>query len=483
MNKNNPYVSSVPPRSTGCGTGTAIGNIETFFVASLLSCLLLLLLLLMLPGHARAAAPSGPIDPKACTQGCHLDFAKKATVHKPAERGSTCIKCHQLATPNQHAFKPLPAKRSEICFECHDDMAEAKKVKHKPFSAGNCTKCHDPHQSEHKSLLRLPPAKLCVDCHEDMEASEKHTHKPFKAGNCVKCHDPHQSDHDKQLRKAPEKLCFECHDAEEFQGKTVHGPVAAGKCLDCHHPHQSNNAKQLRKAPPQLCLDCHDRELKDASGSALPATKSLFTNKEVLAHPPFAEGKCTDCHKPHVTDTRRLLAKNYAADFYAPFKPETYALCFSCHEQKAFLAPRTLSDTRFRNGNLNLHYRHVNRDKGRSCGACHTPHGTLQEKLIHPSFAFGKRRLSLKFEKTETGGSCDSVCHGTLKYDRCKPETITLRTTPRQGEDASDETLQGACDAQRQKPKKAAVEGKDSKDGKAAGAATAKDEDKGKAKP
>lgn len=449
---------------------------------------------------AAPPAATESIDTGDCTASCHLEFSKKPVVHKAARRGTSCKNCHKPVEAGRHVFKPMPAVKSELCLDCHDEMEPKGKQLHKPFKAGNCTKCHDPHQSEHAKLLRKPAGRLCLGCHDEQEATKKHLHKPFKAGNCVKCHDPHQSDeakqlkqpvnklclgchddqvanqkhthkpfkagncvkcHDphqadqaKQLKKPLPQLCMGCHDEDEFKGKSVHGPVAEGKCLQCHHPHQSDNARLLQKLPPELCLGCHAKPLKDAQGLSLPPLKRLLEDKEALHHPPFAEGKCVKCHQPHVSAIRRLLARAYPPDFYATYAAEAYALCFECHDKKAFAEPRTLADTRFRNGNLNLHHRHVNREKGRSCGACHTPHGSVQEKLIHPDFVFGRQNLGLKYEKTETGGSCATACHGPIKYDRCKPEIITLRTTPRLGSDAGVEELAGACEKQKQAPRK-----------------------------
>lgn len=451
---------------------------------------------------AASAPPTEAIDTGAsCTASCHLDFGKKAHLHKAAKTGTSCKNCHKPVEPNKHAFKPLPENRSVLCLDCHDEMEATKKQLHKPFKTGNCIKCHDPHQSDEPKLLKKTPQKLCLGCHDEQEPSKKHLHKPFKAGNCTKCHDAHQSDHEKQLKKPVRELCLGCHDEQEpskkhlhkpfktgncakchdahqsdqpkqlkkplpqlcmgcheedeFKGKVVHGPVAEGKCMECHHPHQGENARLLKKPAPELCFSCHASALKDAKGHSLPATKKQFEDKNLLRHPPFAEGKCEKCHQPHVSATRRLLAQPYPADFYATYSAEAYGLCFSCHTKKAFEEPRTLADTRFRNGNLNLHNRHVNREKGRTCGACHAPHGSPQTKLVNQAFRFGNKSLQLIFEKTETGGGCTTACHGPIKYDRCKAEEITMMTTPRQGNDATQDELKLACETELKETEKA----------------------------
>lgn len=363
----------------------------------------LIILVFSLITAAFAQAPSQIDTAASCTDSCHGNFFKKKNIHPAASKGTACVKCHKLAEPGKHAFKPMAANKSELCFTCHDEEDEAK----------------------------------------------KQLHKPVKAGTCTKCHDPHQSDQAKLLKKAPPQLCFGCHDEEEFQGKSVHGPAAEGKCLSCHHPHASENKSLLVKKAPELCFGCHSAQLKDPKGRMLSSIKSQYEDKEAVKHPPFVEGKCSTCHLPHASATRRLLAGAFPDEFYATYSADSYKLCFSCHSSKKFEEARTLTQTGFRNGNLNLHYRHVNRDKGRTCTACHSAHVSRQPRLIHSSFQFGDKVLGIKFEKTETGGNCEAACHAPIKYDRCKPEVITMKTSPKPGNEATPDELKQSCDKDR----------------------------------
>lgn len=410
---------------------------------------LAVLALVLLPGLLLLRAQAqGEIrlDPNAsCTANCHTDFGKKKQVHAVAASGQGCAGlCHQPVEPARHVFKPLPADRKQLCGMCHQQPAKAHQ--HVPAKEGLCTTCHDPHQSEHAHLLKKPAPELCLMCHQG-RIDKAHAHLPVKAGLCTTCHAPHQSDHARLLTQASPQLCFMCHDAQRFRGKVVHGPVAEGKCLGCHAPHAAEHKALLAKTGQELCFTCHAAAVKDRRGQPLPATKALFEDKKATLHPPFASGMCSLCHLPHASQSGRLMAKPYPDGLYAAYAgADTYGVCLTCHAAKAFEEPRTLTDTAFRNGNLNLHHRHVNRDKGRACGACHSPHGATQPKLIHTAFLFGNRNLGLKYEKTDTGGGCETACHGPIKYDRCKPEVITLRTTPRQGKDATAEELSRACE-------------------------------------
>jgi len=358
-------------------------------------------------GQVLAQKKDFPIAPgESCTSStCHTDTAKKKFVHAVAADGGTCILCHQPQDSRRHQFK-FPAEGAALCAQCHGSKSD-KKFVHAPVAAGLCTLCHNPHQSDHAKQLNFPPAALCLTC----------------------------------------------HDQKPFQAAVTHGPVAEGQCIQCHNPHASDQPRQLQAAVPQLCFTCHDKPQKDAKGVFLPPVKAMFEDKELVQHAPFAIGDCLNCHSPHAGPNHRLLVVPYAESFYTSFAKEKYP-CFRCHSvkghsEKAFAEPRTLTDTEFRNGNLNLHYRHVNRVKGRTCRACHHHHASKHPMYIRDSVPFGSRQITIDvFEKTETGGKCGPTCHAVVRYDRFEPVRNPLKVTPREGKDATPEELERARAAQ-----------------------------------
>ncbi|HEY3490343.1 MAG TPA: cytochrome c3 family protein [Candidatus Deferrimicrobiaceae bacterium] len=98
-----------------------------------------------------------------------------------------CGGCHPAADAS---FK-MAGPKDKMCYRCHQRKDRRKNV-HGPMGAGECTACHDPHGSSHKSLTVAEPLSLCVMCH-DQESSEKHMTRS-KGKPCTQCHDPHASD-------------------------------------------------------------------------------------------------------------------------------------------------------------------------------------------------------------------------------------------------------------------------------------------------
>jgi predicted CXXCH cytochrome family protein len=158
-----------------------------------------------------------------------------------------------------------------------------------------------------------------------------------------------------------------------------------------------------------MCFDCHD---------AMQATIA----EARYQHEPVKAGECASCHNPHGSSNSRLLVASYPEEFYAPYRGENFALCYTCHEQSAMEYARTSEATGFRNGDRNLHFVHVNKaDKGRVCKACHGVHGADQPRLIQSAIpGFGKWEIPITYTQTKTGGGCVVGCHKPKTYDRVR---------------------------------------------------------------
>lgn len=361
---------------------------------------------------------------KICYE-CHDEFPARKLTHSPVEEGD-CLACH---SPHGSPYKfQLLAKGGELCFNCHDEELVGEKFVHGPAAVGGCVACHEPHTADYNKNLRAEGPSLCYMCHTDKAEAvgkSEFVHKPVSE-NCVSCHNPHSAPKKFMLPAEAPKLCLDCHKDKEEQinAATVkHGAVQTDRtCLNCHDAHMSSIAKNLLMEPLDLCLSCHDREYKQKGG------KSVMDMKKWLAentdhHGPIKQKDCSGCHDPHGSVNFRILRNPYPPTFYKAFKTENYNLCFGCHEKTIVLNPETTKLTNFRNGNINLHFKHVNKPvKGRTCRACHETHASNHPKHIRDAVPFGAWEIPVNYEKTKTGGSCTPGCHKLKKYDRKKKE-------------------------------------------------------------
>ncbi len=410
-----------------------------------------------------------PTSPqKTCvTEECHADYAKKTFIHGPVGLGD-CKSCHISLKPEEHTYQ-FTREGRDLCEYCHLEQT-TKKIVHEPLKTGDCMQCHDPHSSDNKFLiLEKTVASLCDKCHKVTEGFQ-FLHGPTSIGECTACHESHSSDHKYLLVSEHGQLCFSCHVVMQDELKKyefVHEP-AKNDCIGCHNPHGASNSMMVKNLAPflcytchkdiqniaenspyqhsvvadidgcmhchtphastvkfllkedttSLCITCHDKPLKISEDEVIPAFTDELKDKKFL-HGPVAQNDCSGCHLTHGSKHFKLLAKEYPPIFYAPFSEENYDLCFGCHPKTLVLTAQTDDLTDFRNGNLNLHFLHVNKERrGRTCRACHQTHASNIPKHIRESVPYGKWELPVGFTKTETGGNCISGCHLPKDYDR-----------------------------------------------------------------
>jgi len=342
---------------------------------------------------------------------CHDRNDKAAVVHGPIAKGS-CTGCHD---PHQSNTEKQLKKEttSLLCFSCHEDNKTNRKVVHGPVAAGDCSICHNPHSSNFKGMVEFQGSELCFLCHLDRQAQFelKYKHEPA-AKDCALCHDPHSTDYSYMLKGEGQDLCYNCHkDIEKLMGdsKVTHGALEKGVCTVCHTAHASDYPRQLKAGAKQICYTCH-KEL------------GIKVKKAEFVHGPVKQDDCYACHNPHGSGYAKVLKKAFPSEFYIPYATENYAMCFDCHNRDISVDQFTTTLTGFRNGDQNLHFLHVNREKGRSCKACHEVHAGSQAKHIRKEVPFGKMwMLPVNYTQTKNGGSCVVGCHKPKEYNRVNP--------------------------------------------------------------
>jgi predicted CXXCH cytochrome family protein len=355
----------------------------------------------------------------ALCYSCHDEIDTKPIIHKPIKEGK-CFECHAThSSPNTYLLLKDPP--SALCVKCHEPSKTVSKVVHKPYQIGECNKCHEPHSSDHKGLLKSKSPQLCLSCHKKEKELVKadHIHPPF-GNDCLICHKPHESREEKLLDMKPVSLCFHCHDDTKKaidKAPFKHGAATEKKaCLNCHSPHASSHKMYLLSETKQLCLSCHDKSYTKNGKKIANIGEELKNGKK--PHEAIEKAGCTGCHDPHASAHTSLLTKKYPSGSYAPGLKENFALCFECHKSELFEKAVTTTATGFRNGNKNLHFVHINGEKGRNCSLCHHAHASENDFLLKDKTYFGNWEMPVKFIKMEKGGSCSPGCHTEKKYER-----------------------------------------------------------------
>lgn len=312
---------------------------------------------------------------------CHQDLKGKKYLHGPM-KSNGCVICH-------------PKDKSET-----QELVGNNKVKHPLLLKSQ----------ENNQIKEIN--NTCFLCHEEFKLQIKHNktvHKPINEKSCISCHDPHQSDHKNLVKnEGNPQLCLKCHESKSEKNNFMFHRLNEMKnaCLSCHSSHFSQNKNLLLKATTkELCLDCHSKDKKVMTWSGLDLKQQ---------HEPVAKGECIKCHKVHGGHNRYLLEKeiNLTASFEKELIPSEH-LCLKCHQNDKLI------ETQFKNGNKNLHTLHsVDQKNKKTCFACHDVHGSHQGALIRTEFVYLSKNLPLKFQKTAVGGNCTTACHKKMSYNR-----------------------------------------------------------------
>ncbi len=312
------------------------------------------------------------------------------------------------------------------CTECHQDQVKKDYV-HGP-SATDCMACHESNGQEHPATgnagftLKAEGKDLCFSCHTDVSAQLdlKYKHAPVKQGDCVGCHDPHSSDSPKMVADTSPTLCFLCHEDKQkaqTEAAVVHkASFEEGACSSCHTPHSSKLKRLLTKESKELCLDCHNKRIKREDETIIENMAKHLEENE-FNHKALKK-RCSGCHDPHSGSRQFMLKGNFPENTYVQGIEENFELCFNCHDSDLLNLEKTDMSTMFREGERNLHYVHVNQEKGRKCTLCHDVHAAKNAQLIAKEVKFGSWNMPLNFVATDDGGTCATGCHKERSYSR-----------------------------------------------------------------
>jgi len=122
------------------------------------------------------------------------------TVHEPSK---VCANCHDMTKIPRWSTPEFVKEPLQLCYDCHPGSNYSGSVDyvHGPVAIGDCMRCHNPHRSKQKHLLKLPVPDVCYQCHEKADIESIPDHSTELLSECLKCHVGHSSSERGLLKK------------------------------------------------------------------------------------------------------------------------------------------------------------------------------------------------------------------------------------------------------------------------------------------
>ncbi len=290
-----------------------------------------------------------------------------------------------------------------------------------PFEGGDCTQCHYPHATDVPKLLKKGGVPfLCNSCHDAINVgggtakdwrSMPSQMAPFAAGQCMKCHVPHGSQYKRLLKQPVPDLCYSCHKAADEGGSAPdiktqfelpsHHPVPEGKinCLNCHYPMAGPYPKLLQKpfrTNNGSCGTCHlphgsygtflhageNRKVTDGAGpNGVKTLAATPADSSVIA-------VCTQCHKQDVYATED---SHPVQDRFDPNAGREISCVSTCHAGLYFPDMSIFENTlcvRCHTGH-NAPSTAIGSDAGRQTGLLKLSHAEIRARTWQEAWAGG----------------------------------------------------------------------------------------------
>ncbi len=299
-----------------------------------------------------------------------------ARIDQPSGPSKMCLSCHDgsmalgnvLSAPTPHPIvttaRTIPPGTKDLTNDLSDDhpvgfrydraLANAdSQVRPPEVISGelplgahgevHCTTCHDPHDNELGSFLRISDrmATICVTCH-DMNGWDHASHATSR-------------------KRTPGRVVDPRHPLK-------YDTLVDNGCLNCHKIHGATQRERLlrHQREEDTCLSCHDgsvtslniaADIGKRSGHDVAARNGVHDPAEV----PFTMRRhveCQDCHNPHAVQPspfrttgsslgQRVTGPNLHVKGVTSSGRETddaeflHEICFKCHGDNAgFRRPR-----------------------------------------------------------------------------------------------------------------------------------------------
>jgi predicted CXXCH cytochrome family protein len=398
--------------------------------------------------------PMGSHNEVHCTT-CHdpHDNSLGDFLRIPDVRSAICLSCHDMDGwhSGSHGTSTARVRARGVN---RDD-----RLPYDTVADNGCTSCHKVHSAD--SRERLLRHRLlddnCLTCHDgsvakDNIASEmrkrsahnvligQNRHDPNEDPRimprhvtCADCHNPHATSAgvSRNVVSSTPKVAVE---SLRFVSGVNRSGIAVDRaryeyeiCFKCHsdnlsRPRTPDIVRQITQTNTRLEFQTNNPSFHPVIGSA-----NLSDSPSLL--PPYRGGSviaCTDCHNsdtagrgnaagvngPHGSIYEPLLIDNYETDDFTIESPQSYALCYRCHDRQSLLNDESFP----------LHRQHI--VTGRApCSACHDAHGisrtqgntrsnshliNFDRSIVQPA---GSSAIQF-IDQGRLAGSCTLTCHG-----------------------------------------------------------------------
>jgi len=361
--------------------------------------------------------------------------------------GALCATCHQLdgwrTSSHARSASAVPAS-----------VTNGELLPFRSLHDNACLSCHRSHSApQRQRLLRERAFDLCIGCHDGLTARDVLSVHNTRSGHSVsRLRDLHDPAEDPRTMR-PHVDCVDCHNPHAVQDNPLGNSQTLSRTQQPALPPAMQHVPGVTLAGTsidrarlyyEVCFRCHAdrpapireriqrqrddggnirRQFLPTAASAHPVTFASRPDSDTPSLLPElrtrAQLSCQDCHNnpdarqfggggpngPHGSRFDFLLAARYDTADFSSESPQSYALCYRCHDRNSILGDESFP----------LHRVHIVRGQS-PCSACHAPHGVSGSRTNHDhlinfdlSIVSGERRF------VDTGrfsGSCTLTCHG-----------------------------------------------------------------------
>ncbi len=394
--------------------------------------------------HRVPLGPRGELECTACHDPHNNELGNFLRITEL--EGALCRTCHDMRgwELSSHANSPRSVPVTATTGE---------QLPFRSLADNACASCHVSHTAPYRThLLHDQESRLCLDCHDGIAGKNLHAVINQHSGHRIHTLVDRSEPPERRWSLAHTVECTDCHNPHAAAPSLLRGAPSIAQSGPLVPP-------ALREVPGisltglpvttarwyyEVCFRCHadtpvlvaDRIIRDQD--SLGNVRRQFLPTAASAHPAayparhtgevpslVAEQRtrsfvsCQDCHNnpdssdegggqvngPHGSRYDFLLVDQYETRDFTLESPQSYALCYRCHDRNSILNDESFP----------LHNVHVVR--GRSpCSACHTAHGvsgspSQHGHLINFDLAIvGGQRFYV--DTGRLSGSCTLTCHG-----------------------------------------------------------------------